>query len=193
MQKQKKQFLVMILILAVCILAYIGLQVYTQKQDEKEQQEAEAAKIIVTEIDTAQLTEFSYTYGEEELTFVKEDGTWYYKADKTVNIDQDQIATLLSNVTSIEAQDSLADCESLQDYGLDSPAKTITLTVNSETVQILLGDTNSILSQVYLKLADKDQVYLVETEISTAFEVGADDLTAEETDTEEPAESGTEE
>ena len=46
MKKQKKQFLGMLLILAVLAAAYGGIHVYNQKQEEKEAGEEEAEKLL---------------------------------------------------------------------------------------------------------------------------------------------------
>ena len=46
MEKQKKQFLGMLLVLAVLAAAYGGIHVYNQKQEEKEASEEEAEKLL---------------------------------------------------------------------------------------------------------------------------------------------------
>ena len=46
MEKQKKQFLGMLLVLAVLAAAYGGIHVYNQKQEEKEASEEEAVDSI---------------------------------------------------------------------------------------------------------------------------------------------------
>ena len=63
MEKQKKQFLGMLLVLAVLAAAYGGIHVYNQKQEEKEASEEEAEKLTVVDFKTDDVTAFSYVLG----------------------------------------------------------------------------------------------------------------------------------
>ncbi len=178
MQRQKKQFIVIMILLVVCAAAYIGLRVYNDRQDKKEEAEAEAAKITVTDLKSDDITAFSYIYQDQTLSFAKEDGTWYYEGDKSVSIDQDQISAMLSAVTAIEATDSVKDYDSLSDYGLDEPVNVITLTTADGTTTLNIGDENTMLSDYYLTKEGDDTVYLVESSVKTTFDKSVEDLTA---------------
>lgn len=185
MQKQKKQFIVLIILLAVCVTAYIGLRIYNDKQDKKKEAEAAAEKITVTDLKTDDITAFSYQYQDQTLSFAKEDGSWYYEGDKSVSIDQDAIATMLSNVTALEATDSVKDYENLSDYGLDAPVNVITLTTADGTTTLNFGSENTMLSGYYLLKEGDDTVYLVGTTAKTAFDMSVEQLTkVESTETE---------
>ena len=135
---------------------------------------------------------FSYIYENETLEFVKEDDTWYYSKDKTLNLDQDAITTMLTAVTSLTAESELTDYEDLSEYGFDTPSNTITLTTADGTTSINVGTQNSILSQYYIMVDNADMLYLVDSTISTTFQKGVADLVAEEdTETEIPSETET--
>ena len=82
MQRQKKQFLVMVILLVIGIFAYLGVRFYNDKQEEKKAAEEEQSKTLVTDFKSDDITSFSYQYEGELLEFVKEDGTWYYKGDR---------------------------------------------------------------------------------------------------------------
>lgn len=184
MQKQKKQLLVMVILLVIGILAYVGIRIYSEKQEEKKAAEEEENKIAVTDLESDDITEFSYQYEGEVLEFVKEDGTWYYKGDKTISMDQDQISSMLETAVGLEAETEVTDYESLSDYGLDTPSNTITLTGENKTVTLLLGNKNEMLSQYYVKKEEEDTVYLISVSLESVFGKSVSDLTEVEESTE---------
>lgn len=190
MQKQKKQLLVMVILLVIGILAYVGIRIYNEKQEEKKAAEEEENRIAVTDLKSDDITAFSYQYEGELLEFVKEDGTWYYKGDKSISMDQDQISSMLETAAGLNAETEVTDYETLSDYGLDNPANTITLTGGSKTATLLLGNKNEMLSQYYLKKKEEDTVYLVSVSLESIFGKSVSDLTKVEESTEEL--SGTE-
>ena len=71
MKKQKKQFLGMLLVLAVLAAAYGGIHVYNQKQEEKEASEEEAEKLTVVDFKTDDVTAFSYVLGGQVYAYTK--------------------------------------------------------------------------------------------------------------------------
>lgn len=185
MQKQKKQLLVMVILLVIGILVYAGIGVYNKKQEEKQAAEEEANKITVTDMNCDDITSFSYQYEGELLEFVKEDGTWYYKADKSISIDQDVITSMLETASGLDAETAVTDYDTLSDYGLDTPSNTITMADGTNTVTLLLGNKNEMLSQYYVKREEEDTVYLVSVSLETVFGKSVGDLTEVEESTEE--------
>lgn len=96
MKKQKKQLIALCILLLICIVAWVGLTKWNKSQEQKKQEEEEASKVMVTDITTEDVNAFSYQYNNETLSFVKEDGTWYYEADKSISLDQDTMETLVA-------------------------------------------------------------------------------------------------
>lgn len=190
MKRQKKQLLVMGILLVAGILAYVGIRLYNQKSEERKAAEEEQNRISVTDFAKEDITEFSYTYEGELQEYVKEDGTWYNKADRSLPMDSDAIDSMLAQVSDLSADSEVTDYESLADYGLDTPVNTLTFHAGEDEVTLLLGDKNEILSQYYVKRADKDTVYLISVSLDTVFAKSANDLKKEEesTDTEMPKE-----
>ena len=50
MQNQKKQFIILVILLVVCVGAWLGIRAYNDRAQEKEEKETEAKKITVAEI-----------------------------------------------------------------------------------------------------------------------------------------------
>lgn len=194
MQKQRKQFIITIVILLVLLLAYIGIHVYNQKQEEKKEKEEKENEITVTELDTDDVTAFSYQVSGETLSFTKDGDEWVYDQDTSLDLDEDVVNGMIEKAASLTADDSYDDYDSLADYGLDQPSNTITLTTKESTTTLYLGNQNAMTSQYYLMTGDGETVYAVDNTLSTTFSKTVDSLVKEEdTQTEEPEEAVTEE
>ena len=194
MQKQRKQFVITVVILLVLVLAYIGIHLYNQKQEEKKEKGEKENEITVTELDTDDVTAFSYQVSGETLSFTKDGDEWVYDQDTSLDLDEDVVNGMIEKAASLTADDSFDDYDSLADYGLDQPSNTITLTTKESTTTLYLGNQNAMTSQYYLMTGDGETVYAVDNTLSTTFSKTVDSLVKEEdTQTEEPEEAVTEE
>ncbi len=189
MQRQKKQFLVMVILLVIGIFAYLGVRFYNGKQEEKKAAEEEQSKTLVTDFKSDDITSFSYQYEGELLEFVKEDGTWYYKGDRGIAMDQDQISYLLDSVSKLNAETKVSDYDTLADYGLDKPQNMIVLTAQASATTLLLGNKNEMLSQYYVKTEAEPDIYLISISLADVFGKSVSDLTKAEENTEKVRET----
>ena len=185
MKKQKKTFVILVIVLAVLAVLYAVINIATKKSEEKKEEEEEAAAIHLTEFETDDITSFTVEGTGTTVTFSKkEDGDWIDENMPDTPLDQDQVENLIGKFAAADAESSFTDYESLADYGLETPAYTVTLTTDSETVVLFLGDKNEALTQYYLQKEGDDTVYLVSSTLYSALEFEESDLIAEE-DTEE--------
>lgn len=182
MKKQKKQLIALCILLLICIVAWVGLTKWNKSQEQKKQEEA--SKVVVTDISTEDVKAFSYQYNNETLSFVKEDDTWYYEADKSISLDQDTMETLAATAAKLTAEQEIKDYEDLSEYGLDTPSNTITLTTGDGTTTLLIGNKNDMLSQYYVKMDQSDSIYLAGSAVYTTYQRGIADLTVTESTTE---------
>ena len=193
MKKQKKQLIALCILLLICIVAWVGLTKWNKSQEQKKQEEEEASKVMVTDITTEDINAFSYQYNNETLSFVKEDGTWYYEADKSISLDQDTMETLVATAAQLTAEQEIKDYEDLSEYGLDTPLNTITLTTGDGTTTLLIGNKNDMLNQYYVKTDQSDSIYLAGSAVYTTYQKGIAELTVtestEESATEQPEET----
>ena len=192
MEKQKKQFLVLILLLVVCVAAYIGVTISNKKTKEKEEASEEAAKIYLTDFDADDVSAFSYLLNGEKLSFHKDGDDWVYDADTFVDLDEDSVQSLLSQAEKMTASEKLDEITELSDYGLDDPENVITIETAEETITLDVGDRNDMLSEYYLKKEGSDDVYLTDSTTAKLFTKTLDSLKAAE-DTESTEETKTSE
>lgn len=193
MKKQKKQLIALCILLLICIVAWVGLTKWNKSQEQKKQEEEEASKVTVTDVNTEDVNAFSYQYNNETLSFVKEDDTWYYEADKSISLDQDTMETLIATTAQLTAEQEIKDYEDLSEYGLETPSNTITLTTGDGTTTLLIGNKNDMLSLYYVKTDQSDSIYLAGSAVYTTYQKGIADLTVtestEESATEQPKET----
>lgn len=193
MKKQKKQLIALCILLLICIVAWVGLTKWNKSQEQKKQEEEEASKVTVTDVNTEDVNAFSYQYNNETLSFVKEDDTWYYEADKSISLDQDTMETLIATTAQLTAEQEIKDYEDLSEYGLETPSNTITLTTGDGTTTLLIGNKNDMLSQYYVKTDQSDSIYLAGSVVYTTYQKGIADLTVtestEKSATEQPEET----
>ncbi len=193
MKKQKKQLIALCILLLICIVAWVGLTKWNKSQEQKKQEEEESSKVTVTDVNTEDVNAFSYQYNNETLSFVKEDDTWYYEADKSISLDQDTMETLIATTAQLTAEQEIKDYEDLSEYGLETPSNTITLTTGDGTTTLLIGNKNDMLSQYYVKTNQSDSIYLAGSAVYTTYQKGIADLTVtestEKSATEQPEET----
>ena len=136
--KQKKTMVILILILAVLASIYGGLKAWGKKAAEKE---AGAAAEKITVMDLKNLSSFSYSNGQETMSFVKEDGTWKLEDDKEIRLNQSTVESIGEAAADLAAVRELKEPDDLDDYGLTKPSYTIDLTTEDGDKETLyVGD-----------------------------------------------------
>lgn len=185
MDGQKKQFIGICVLVIVCVAAYFGLKTYNEKEAEQEQKEEESKKIEAVSIDKDAVKSFSYQIDGNTITFEKEEDTWYYQPDHSINIDQDAISEMLDAVTAVTAEEKLENVEDTSEYGFDSPTNVLTFTMEDGTRTITIGMQNEITSEYYIMDNNSSAIYVVETNLNTTFSKSVEDVTAEEEETED--------
>ena len=169
--KQKKGLIILLAVLLVLCIVYFALRSYNQSQKEAEQAKAEAEKIQVVDIENP----VEITYSSEDgssVSLVKED-------DTETALVQDTIENIADTVSDVQAERQIEDPDSLESYGLDSPAYTITVTGEDGTTEtIYIGDGAD--SDYYMTTGDKENVYTVSSSLPNVLEMNTDNLKEEE-------------
>lgn len=180
MDKQKKHFIGLCLFLVICAGAYFGLKAYNEKVEKQEQQKTESETVTAVQVDNEAVTSFSYQLQGNTLTFEKEDDTWYYQPDHSINIDQNGITSMLSAVAEITTQKKLEDVEDTAEYGFDEPLNVLQFETSEGSYTVTLGMKNEVTGQYYVMNSESDKVYLIDTDLSSTFSKTVEQLTAQE-------------
>ena len=117
--------------------------------------------------------------GGEELDLAKGDaGKWQITAPKPLGADQEAVSSLLSSVSSLNADRLVEDKASdLSQYGLAQPALEIDVTTKDGKPQkLLLGDDTPAGSAVFAKLDGDPRVFTIASYNKSSIDKSANDL-----------------
>ena len=179
MKKQKIQFIVILIVLAVLVAATFGMKWYNKNKEEKKTAEEEASTIYISKTDPDTITAFSYEIDQVTYSFTKNGDTWTYDGDPSVDIDEDKVNTMLETFSSLTATDEI-ESDNLAEFGLDQPTDLISYTTADGSVPIYVGNQNEMLGSYYVMTGEDGKVYLTTTSLADVFSKTVEDLTAEE-------------
>lgn len=92
-------------------------------------------------------------------------------------LDSSMTKTMVTSAAKLEAFKQVAAVTSLADFGLDKPAVTANFTYHDgTTAQLLIGNLAPDKSSYYVKLADKNDVYLCEGSALNSFLLEKEDF-----------------
>lgn len=189
--KQKRNGIILIVLLVLLIGVYGLVQLLVSQKEKKQEEEANAALSTVVDANVSKITEFSYQVDDTTYTYQKDGEEWICTNDASIDLDESQVETLLSNLSGVTTDTAFTDYESLEDYGLTEPENTITFTEDGTKTTLYLGEYNGMLQKYYLKAEGKEEVYMLDGTLWSAFSVTPDSMEqeVEETESTESTES----
>ena len=114
----------------------------------------------VTDLKTSEITGVKYDLGTGEMNFEKDGDTWYYTVDKDFPLRQSYPKTVADAMGQLSADRELEDTDALEEYGLDHPTYTVTLTDEDGTVTtIKVGNATG--NDYYATVDDTEKVYTI--------------------------------
>ena len=180
----------MLLALVVLAAAFLGIRQYN-KNASSENSTTEDTQETVLDVNSDDITSFRYVYEGETYAFEKEDDTWYYADDHSLNLNQDRIKAMILKVAPLKADQVIENVTDMSQYGLADPERTIQYETADRSVIINIGNLNSMTSQYYIAFPSEMKVYVVTTNVVTGFNYTLDDLVEETTEATETAETET--
>ena len=97
MKKKQRQMIGMLLALVVLAAAFLGIRQYN-KNASSATSITEDTQETVLDVNSDDITSFRYVYEGETYAFEKEDETWYYADDHSLNLNQDRIKAMILKV-----------------------------------------------------------------------------------------------
>ena len=180
------------LLLAVVVLAaaFLGIRQYNNNASSATSI-TEDTQETVLDVNSDDITSFRYVYEGETYAFEKEDETWYYADDHSLNLNQDRIKAMILKVAPLQADQVIENVTDMSQYGLADPERTIQYETADRSVSINIGNLNSMTSQYYIAFPSEMKVYAVTTNVVTGFNYTLEDLVEETTEATETAETET--
>lgn len=180
----------MLLALVVLAAAFLGIRQYN-KNASSATSITEDTQETVLDVNSDDITSFSYVYEGETYAFEKKDETWYYTDDHSLNLNQERIKAMILKVAPLKADQVIENVTDMSQYGLADPERTIQYETADRSVIINVGNLNSMTSQYYIAFPSEMKVYAVTTNVVTGFNYTLDDLVEETTEATETAETET--
>lgn len=175
MKRGKKLILLLAVLVVLTAAVLIVLRLDLEGTDAEEE---ENAGVSVFTLDPEAVTELTWTYEDETLTFAKSDSGWTYAEDSAFPLEESYLTAILTVLSDVTAGKTIASPEDPAQYGLEEPACTVTVTADTET-ELRIGNETGIGGERYLSVGDGN-VYLVDEGILDSFAYGLLDLVAKE-------------
>lgn len=181
---EKKQWIILAVVLAVIVAATAGVKVYQKQQDQKAAQKEENEKIYALKFEPDEITGISYEQEGTVLSFTIDGDNWKCDADETADIDADKMKTMLSSLGTMTADSEIKAPEEVSQYGIDQPTQQVTLQFSDGSEKTLtFGSTNEIVGGTYVQISGDANVYLVSSSyVNTTLNKGIDDLKVDASD-----------
>ena len=186
-----KKYKSMIILLAVFVAFFVLYFVMGKINDYQASKDVEET-IMVTDFDS--LVSLEYTDGETTMSFAKVDGVWTCADNEEITLDSDSVESIANVLAQVEAVRVLEGAGELSEYGLETPAYTITMENESGTTMTLyIGD--AVDENYYVTTNDKVVVYTIGSSAVTnlEFDITALEAEEEEEETTEETEETTDE
>lgn len=204
MNKQKRTFVILAIVLAACLAGYLGLLNYNKyKSDDDSESESDSVEAL--SLDSSDVKSLSFLIDGQEYSFSRiksedtfdetestesektdtnsesstdDDDQWVCDNDTSLKINTSKVTSLLGNATSITASKKFDSDADTSDFGLDEPQNVVKLSTADKTYTITIGEKNAMLGEYYIKV--NDDVYLSSTTILGTIPDSIDDMIATE-------------
>ena len=208
MNKQKRTFVILAIVLVACLAGYLGLLNYNKyKSDDDSKSESDSVEAL--SLDSSDVKSLSFLIDGQEYTFSRiksedtsdeteatesektdtesetnsdenstDDEQWVCDNDTSLKINTSKVTSLLGNATSITASKKFDSDADTSDFGLDEPQNVVKLSTADETYTITIGEKNAMLGEYYIKV--NDDVYLSSNTILGTIPDSIDDMVATE-------------
>ena len=208
MNKQKRTFVILAIVLVACLAGYLGLLNYNKYKSDNDS-ESESDSVEALSLDSSDVKSLSFLIDGQEYTFSRiksedtsdetestesektdteteenaesstdDDDQWVCDNDTSLKINTSKVTSLLGNATSITASKKFDSDADTSDFGLDEPQNVVKLSTADETYTITIGEKNAMLGEYYIKV--NDDVYLSSNTILGTIPDSIDDMVATE-------------
>ena len=164
--KRGTKLAIMLVALVLVVGAFFLVTMLLPKEGEGDA----STKQVVLQLDPAKVTNIGWKYSTE-VSFTKTENGWVNDADSVFPTNEQVIEDMLHILSEISATQTIEAPEDLEQYGLNFPFCTITVTADGKTYNLVLGDQNSFNGQRYFTNGDGN-VYMVANEIASYFDFG---------------------
>jgi Domain of unknown function (DUF4340) len=142
----------------IILLGYLFLFEMSKKKETDTQQ------AVFPGIEKPQIKSMTLKYPDREITLTKGGGKWHVMKDSTrFSGDDDEVGSLLSEISKMEVQEVAADKpSSLDEFGLSSPRVEVKFKIPHNEYRLIIGSETPVGSGTYVKTGADDKVLIVD-------------------------------
>ena len=163
---------VLLALLAAAVLLGAALWVVTRSNAKAEQAASAAAEgsIPLSSFAAEDLEQIEYTFNGETYTLQYSGGSWQLAQDPAYHLDESACNTMRTALMALNAKRSLTP-QAGEDYGLDSPQLTVTVTAAGQSTTLTFGAENPVTGDLYVQKAGDDAIYTVSGNKAACFQL----------------------
>lgn len=172
MKKKKTIFILGIfLVLLIGVYGIIIMNNKKQKEEETTQTETQETKTLLN-LNKEDIVKLSYIKENNIMEFEKKEDTWIYTSNPELPLLQNYLTNMISIFTNLAATRTIEETtNNLNEYGLEKPAYTITVTTSDKKQTTLyLGIKNPITSDYYAYIDGVEGVYTIGSDRFSYFD-----------------------
>ena len=161
---------VLLALLAAAVLLGAALWAVTRSNAKAEQAASAAAEgsIPLSSFAAEDLEQIEYTYNGETYTLQYSGGSWQLAQDPAYHLDESACNTMVTALSSLHAKRQL-DAQAGEDYGLDAPELTVTVTAAGQTTTLTFGSSNTVTGDRYVQKDGDTALYTVDASRMACF------------------------
>lgn len=159
-------------LLAAAVLLGAALWAVTRSNEKAEQAASAAAEgsIPLSTFAAEDLEQIEYTYNGQTYTLQYSGGSWLLAQDPAYHLDESACNTMRTALMALNAKRSLTP-QAGEDYGLDSPQLTVTVTAAGQSTTLTFGAENPVTGDLYAQKAGDDAIYTVSGNKAACFQL----------------------
>ena len=166
MKKQLKSILILLLCLGIVIAGYFIISRHFAKSAEND----EVITVTAAQLD-GEINAFGWSVDGKDVCKLQKTNKWILASDSSFPLGQETVKDLAEGLKVIDAMKLVtAEPESLDEYGLESPALKVSITLDDgRDVVYSFGDKDMYSSGNYFVSSLENSVYLVDYRLAEAF------------------------
>ena len=158
--KTKQRVLLVLLAAAVLLGAALWAVIRSNAKAEQAASAAAEGSIPLSSFAAEDLEQIEYTFNGETYTLQYSGGSWQLAQDPAYHLDESACNTMRTALMALNAKRSLTP-QAGEDYGLDSPQLTVTVTAAGQSTTLTFGAENPVTGDLYVQKAGDDAIYTV--------------------------------
>ena len=166
--KAKQRTLLVLAALILLAAAALAAVTAANRHAEAASSEAAAGDIPLAAFAQAELTQIAYTWQGETLTLDYDGSRWTLAEDPDYHLDQTKCNTMAAAMTGLSAKRRL-EPQPGEDYGLDEPSLTVSVTAAGRTETYTFGTTNPVTGDIYLQREGDSALYTADPAKAECF------------------------